>query len=297
MRLALRYILFSGIAFVVSTIFFSFSYAQERCGTVEYVKQHRPGFQNDRIRFEEWLTQKRLHSFRNQTRKKQTTPYKIPVVVHVIHNGEGIGSGANISDAQVFSQIRVLNEDFTRQNADASNTPPVFQDVAGSLDIEFVLAKRDPNGFPTNGIVRVDGGRNGWTINDQNTLKSLSYWPAEDYMNIWVCNLTDQFVGYAQHPESDLEGLENASRERLTDGVVIWHRAFGSADDGSFSLDPVFNKGRTTTHEVGHFFGLFHTWGDDVGCSGTDYVDDTPNQANRTQGCPSHPRRTGGSHE
>src|SRR5690606_2994235 len=127
-------------------------------------------------------------------------------------------------------------------------------------------------------------------FNDSYTLKALSYWPAEEYMNIWVCNLTDQYVGYAQQPESDLEGLEGSSTNRLTDGVVIWYRAFGSDDDGPVTLDPSFNKGRTTTHEVGHFLGLHHIWGSDASCGGTDYVDDTPNQGFRTQGCPSHPR-------
>src|SRR5690606_8895359 len=113
---------------------------------------------------------------------------------------------------------------------------------------------------------------------------------AEQYMNIWVCNLTDQFLGYAQTPESDLQGMENSSTNRKTDGVVVTHQAFGSVDDGAFDLDPVFNKGRTATHEIGHFLGLNHIWGDDAGCNGSDYVNDTPNQGNRTQGCPTHPK-------
>jgi hypothetical protein len=288
MRLALRYIVLSGIAFAASSFALHLQ-AQDRCGTVQYNKSLHPNYQDHKIGFERWLSERQSPGYRLPGGgRRQTGPYKIPVVVHIIHNGEAIGTGANIPEAQVLSQIAVLNEDFKRQNADAINTPATFAAVAGSLDIEFVLAKQDPDGLPSNGIVRVNGGRSGWTINDNYTLKALSYWPAEQYMNIWVCNLTDQFVGYAQHPESDLEGLENSSTNRLTDGIVIWHRAFGSGP--SFSLDPAFNKGRTTTHETGHFFGLHHIWGDEPDCGGTDYVTDTPNQADRTQGCPTHPK-------
>ena len=86
----------------------------------------------------------------------------------------------------------------------------------------------------TTGIVRVDGDRDSWTMNNNYTLKSLSYWPAEQYFNIWVCNLTSH-LGYAQFPVSDLEGLENSSTNRLTDGIVIHYKAFGSIDDGPFS--------------------------------------------------------------
>ena len=290
MRLALRYILFSGIALAASS-FILHSQAQDRCGTVQYNKSIHPDYQDHKITFERWLSERQTPAFRLPGGgRRQTAPYKIPIVVHIVHNGEPIGTGANIPEAQVLSQIRVLNEDFKRQNADAVNTPAAFASLAGSLDIEFILAKQDPDGLPSNGIVRINGGRNGWTINDNYALKDLSYWPAEQYMNIWVCNLTDQFIGYAQHPESDLEGLENSSTNRLTDGIVIWHRAFGSSADGSFSLDPAFDKGRTTTHETGHFFGLHHIWGDEPNCTGTDYVNDTPNQADRTQGCPTHPK-------
>ncbi len=266
------------------------SVAQDRCGTVEYIQKLKSQqlLQENESTFENWLQ-------KNKSNSKKTGPfrtqaiYQVPVVVHVIHNGEAIGTGTNISDAQILSQIAVLNKDYQRLNADASNTPAEFQSVAGSFDIEFVLAKRNPEGLPTTGIVRTQGTKISYTINDNYELKATSYWPAEDYLNLWVCNITD-YLGYAQFPVSALDGLENSSDNRLTDGVVIAYQAFGSDDDGAFDLEPDYNKGRTATHELGHFFGLRHIWGDDSGaCSGTDYVNDTPNQANSTSGCPTHP--------
>ncbi|MFZ6013617.1 MAG: zinc metalloprotease, partial [Bacteroidota bacterium] len=270
-------------------------FSQHRhCGTVEYQRTLRDqlNLRETDQKFEQWLLQNKQTTRTQKNTRQQTPPYKIPVVVHVINNGENIGSGTNISDAQILSQISVLNKDYKRLNADASNTPAEFLSVAGSMDIEFVLAKRDPEGQATNGIVRVQGTKAEWLMSDNYELKSLSYWPAEDYLNIWVCNITD-YLGYAQFPVSGLPGLENSSTNRLTDGVVIWYKAFGSSDDGAFPLDPKYNKGRTATHEIGHFFGLRHIWGDDGGeCTGTDYCNDTPNQTGSSSGCPAHPRTT-----
>jgi len=263
--------------------------AQDRCGTVPYEKLiHGNNGLQKRQQFEQWIEEK-VNEKNDRAVFRTNSTYVIPVVVHVVHNGEPVGTGTNISDAQILSQIEVLNRDFNRTNPDQVNTPAVFQSVAGSLDVQFVLAKQDPDGFATNGIVRVRGPKNGYTIGDAFELKSASYWPAENYLNIWVCNLTD-LIGYAQFPEIALPGNDFASSNRLTDGVVIRSRAFGSDDFGSFNLQSPYTKGRTTTHEIGHFLGLRHIWGDDNGaCSGTDYVSDTPNQANATQTCPVHP--------
>ncbi|MBX2966163.1 MAG: T9SS type A sorting domain-containing protein [Cyclobacteriaceae bacterium] len=249
------------------------------------------------LQFEEWLSrkqelQKRMRQQQGETHRQQGDTYQIPVVVHVIHNGEPIGTGTNISDAQIYSQLEVINNDFKRLNADASNTPALFQPVAGSIDIEFVLAKSDPNGLCTTGIVRVQGSKSSWsTLLDNITLKSHSYWPSQHYLNIWVTNLSGNTLGAAQFPVSTLEGLE-AYQNGLaqTDGVVIDYEAFGSNDYGPFNLEPQYNKGRTATHEIGHFFGLRHIWGDAT--CGTDYVADTPRQTGNTSGCPSHPQTT-----
>ncbi len=279
-------LIFSGLLFITA-------HSQQRCATVEYEKIRKnlnPKLE-DEATFEKWLKDK--SSIRTQgTQRTQSAPYKIPVVVHVIHNsGESVGMGANISDAQILSQIAVLNEDFKRLNADASQTPGEFLGVAGSIDIEFVMAKQDPFASGTNGIVRVNGNRASWTYNDNVQFKSLSYWPAENYLNIWILNLTD-YLGYAQFPESSLlQGLDPPF-DSSTDGVAISYKVYES---GAFNLDPQYNKGRTATHEIGHFLGLKHLWGDVSGC-GDDYVSDTPTQDGSTNSCPAPAEITSCSH-
>ena len=270
-----------------------FAQGQDRCGTVAYqlLQQDRGVVKEHKDQFEKWIGEKILFNKSIDKQKRwQASSYKIQVVVHIIHRGETIGTGTNISDEQIVSQIEVLNKDFKRQNEDAVNTPTEFQALAGASSIEFVLAKTDPTGMPTSGIIRVRGSKSAYILKDDSELKAQSYWPAENYLNIWVCNLIDRY-GYTQFPVSTLPGMENSNKNRLTDGIVISYEAFGSSDYGKFFLNSSYNKGRTTTHEMGHFFGLRHTWGDEEDCNGTDYVDDTPPQANQTLGCPSHPQK------
>lgn len=244
--------------------------AQERCGTVQYenlLRNLNPS-RKTTDQFEEWMkTKVTQRLLQKSTGRTAATSYTIPVVVHVIHNNEAVGTGSNISEAQINSQIAVLNEDFRRTNADASNTLPSFVNVAGSMDINFVLAKQDPNGVATSGILRVKGSKTSWAVSDNYELKALSYWPAEKYLNIWVVNLSGTLLGYAQFPPTDgltLGGLDGNTSDRLTDGVVIDYTSFGSIEKGTFpALASPYNKGRTATHEIGHFLGLRHIWGDD----------------------------------
>lgn len=273
--------------------------AQDRCGMIEMQQnlQNKRSVRESNKQFEQWLKQRQVNA---TARTGAEDKLYIPVVVHVIHRGEAVGVGTNISDGQIISQIKVLNNDFNRLNADASNTPAEFQSVAGNMSIEFVLAKQDPDGEETNGIVRVRGSRTSWSMSNDGALKATSYWPAEDYLNIWVTNLSSTLLGYAQFPVSDLAGLEDADDNRLTDGVVIDYMVFGSIDDdSSFDLDDDFDKGRTTTHEVGHYLGLRHIWGDDDGACGGDgdYVSDTPDQDEESSGCLTHPQTTCGVHK
>ncbi len=229
--------------------------------------------------------------------------YRIPVVVHVIHNGEAIGSGSNISDAQIQSQIAVLNEDYRRlPGTPGWNNHPRGADVR----IEFVLAKRDPSGNPTTGIVRWNRNTQGWNAPPytqaymDGTIKPATQWDPNRYLNIWVADLSGGLLGYAQFPDlSGLlgmpgdDGMGSCTQAANTDGVVILYASFGSALKGSFSvLTPPYHLGRTTTHEVGHWLGLRHLWGDNTTagqCSPDDYCDDTPECADASYGCPAHP--------
>lgn len=265
-------------------------YAQVRCASD--VLENKVLLKNPRVRsdFESWMKKKIADkNLTNSRQKKTASTYTIPVVVHILHNGEAVGQGINISQAQIESQIKVLNDDYKRLNDDASLTPAEFLPVASSIDIDFVLAKQDPDGLPTNGITRTLATKNGYTVNDDAEIKSIVYWPAEDYLNIWVANLTDGYLGFAQFPSTTLPGT-NGPYDRLTDGVVIHYKAFGSNGEGqTFNLLTKYNLGRTTTHEVGHFLGLLHIFGDFSSCNTTDYVSDTPVQKDRTFTCPTNP--------
>jgi hypothetical protein len=203
------------------------------------------------------------------------TVITIPVVVHVVWRT----SAQNISDAQIQSQLAVLNQDFRRQNADATNTPAPFAPLAADAEVEFCLAARDPNGQATNGIVRRQTTVTSFSDNDAVKFYNQggsNAWDATKYLNIWVCNLGGGILGYAQFPGGSTS----------TDGVVITNTAFGTQG----SAQAPFNKGRTTTHEVGHWLNLYHIWGDDgSSCSGSDNVSDTPNQGDENYGCPSFP--------
>jgi hypothetical protein len=229
--------------------------------------------------------------------------YTLPVIVHVVHNGEAVGVGSNISQAQVQSQLDVLNEDYRNRNADGTLVPPAFQPLRGDMQVQFVLAAIDPSGNPLvePGIDRVNRTTKGWSAPPyapkgsltylEGTIKPGSYWDPNRYLNIWVVDLGGDVLGYAQFPDNTagLGGLTGLGGSAETDGVVIRYSAFGRVG----TLAPPYNKGRTLTHELGHWFGLRHIWGDDERasdtCSGSDYADDTPNQAVQNYNCPSYP--------
>ncbi|MBT2511349.1 zinc metalloprotease [Streptomyces sp. ISL-98] len=205
----------------------------------------------------------------------------IPVVVHVVHNTPQ----QNISDAQIHSQIDVLNQDFRSQNPDVGNVPGVWQELVADPRIEFHLARTDPLGRPTDGITRSQTSNADFDTDDmvKFTLSGgMDAWPADTYLNVWVCLLRRGLLGYAQFPGGAAS----------TDGVVITHTGFGT--NGTATAP--FDGGRTTTHEVGHWLNLRHIWGDDdEGCSGSDFVADTPNQAGPNLGAPRFPHVTCGN--
>lgn len=197
----------------------------------------------------------------------------IPVVVHVIYNL----AAENISEEQIISQINSLNADFAKSNADFSKVPAVFAKLAANSKIQFALAKTNPMGQATSGIMRKKTTRLMWT--DDNKIKyeangGSTTWDAKSYLNIWVCNTVPGLTGYASFPGSAL----------ATDGIVVRYDAFGTQGR---VLSP-FNKGRTLTHEVGHWFGLKHLWGDQS--CGDDGIDDTPKQRGGNSGDPIFPK-------
>ncbi|WP_338236748.1 M43 family zinc metalloprotease [Persicobacter diffluens] len=268
---------------IILLFFFAhWSYAQtDRCGAVNH---HRDDHRMAPVQgFESWMLEKQRVLAEQFPQRNAADPMEIPVVFHIIHNGEAIGSGKNISDEQILSQLEVLNEDFQRQNEDAINTRQQFLSVAADFGIKFVMAKQDPEGNATNGITRTQTDITSFGINSsaQTALKSLSYWNSEDYLNIWVANLSGQLLGYASWPETDIPG-PGAPSAPTEDGVVIDFTVCGSNAKGNFpTIDPTYNLGRTLSHEIGHFFGLLHIWGDG-GCGVDDFCGDTPDQSSQT---------------
>ena len=261
----------------------------EKCGHtfLEIQQEKELGVFGSKPFFEDWITKKIVEkNSKPQIMKVQAEPRVIPVVVHVLHNGTAVGVDANISDAQILSQIRVLNEDFRRKNADAIRTPEEFLPVAADANIEFVLAKQDPNGLPTTGIVRKQGPKTIYAPEDATLIGQTSQWNPEEYLNMWVVPLVSPFLGYATFPTSNLPGLNFVPSASIRDGITVDYLFFGTGPGTAANT-----TGRTTTHEVGHYLGLRHIWGDG-GCEVDDFVLDTPNQDNPNQTiCNDNPSR------
>ncbi|MEN0006291.1 MAG: M43 family zinc metalloprotease, partial [Bacteroidota bacterium] len=201
----------------------------------------------------------------------------IPVHVIITHPpGQAIGQGANLSLPRILSQINVMNDDFRRFNADAGNTPSVFDAV--DAQIQFCLASVDPQGNPTDGITRFPTNLN--LINNEVAIKTATGWDNQRYMNVWVGSLGN-LLGYAYLPSP--AGIPSAN----VDGIVVATGAFGGP---GFATDAPYDEGRTATHEIGHYLGLRHVWGPGNGsCGGDDGFVDTPNQSGPNFGCPVHP--------
>lgn len=249
------------IGALILFVFISISLpAQDRCGTIAPSTGE----------FENWISTK-IAQRQGEARRPHAPVYQIPVVVHVFHKGESVGTGVNLSEDRIKAQIDSLTADFRRLNSDAINTPTDFLPVAADIEIEFVLAKQDPAGNPTNGIVRLQGSRNTYRASfDRPLLRSESSWPAEHYLNIYLLDL-QTFIGYASFPITDLEGITNNSGDYTFDGVLVDYQYFGV----NLSTPTFDSFGRTLTHEVGHWLGLRHIWGDG-NCAADDFVDDTP---------------------
>ncbi|HEY8835591.1 MAG TPA: M43 family zinc metalloprotease, partial [Chthoniobacterales bacterium] len=196
---------------------------------------------------------------------ERASPIIIPVVVHIVWNA----AEENIPDARVTEQIDRLNLDYQRLNTDASSVPAEFSGVATNMQIRFQLAARDPNCMATTGITRTNTTQTSFSVPSDvqgtdiafNPVKStaaggIDAWPADRYLNIWVCNMTGGILGYSSFPGFPAN----------VDGVVILYSAFGNTSGN-------YNLGRTATHEIGHYLNLFHPFqpdtGGGLGCYGT----------------------------
>jgi hypothetical protein len=251
---------------------------QRTCGTMpqhQFLLETNPNFRKNLVALEH-ACQERLRS----AAVARVTPYKITIVVHVVNN---LASPAEkISVSQVKSQIAVLNRDYSATNPDKSKTPTVFGGLVANPTIEFVLATKDPAGDATTGITYTETDQTSFSDRD-NPVKfkakgGINAWDTKKYLNIWVCTLSSNLLGYAQFPGGPVN----------TDGVVILNTAFGT--NGSAAAP--FNLGRSSTHEIGHFLNLRHIWGDTPDCSGSDFVDDTPNAETANFGKPTFPHVT-----
>lgn len=255
--------------------------AQSRCGSSEYLKrsiQKNPSLQSYQQHIEKFIQSRVSTQPIASINARPASPaiIKIPVVIHIIYHL----SEENISDEAINNQVNALNRDYRRMNADSSNTPACFKSVAADCNIEFELAKVDPQGRVTTGIERIYSPVAKWMGDDKMKYKKsygANAWDPDSYLNIWVCSMND-LLGYSS--------IMGEAKE--LDGVVINYTVFNDFNDGG-----AYNSGRTAVHEIGHWLGLKHIWGD-ADC-GDDGVADTPKQSTYTSGCPGGVRTSCGN--
>jgi len=249
----------------------SLAQSPEKCGTqhiLEFYESQTPGYKQAVDETYKAI----INRAKNITRAADEL-YRIPLVIHVVYNENKLEQ--NLHDSVILNQISILNADFQRLNADTINMRSIFAPIAGAPMIKFELASTDPNGNSTTGITRTETATGG-----------IDPWDQSQFLNIWICDMSffgSPFVlGYAT-PPANLPNWPNGGTSNLGDGVVIQFNFFGSNNPNS---DPAFDvQGRTVTHEVGHYLGLRHIWGDGD-CTEDDLLADTPNaESESSQDC------------
>lgn len=274
---------------------------EEKCGTTkavyEFRSKHGLGSIED---FENWLS-----PLVEQQKRKLSTSRNVvsmPLIFHIIHNNESVGAGENLSAEVIEHQLIQINNDFRKiSGTSGDNSSPVGADT----EVQFHLATKDINGNTLDeaGINRIYYSDKGWSSPPysggyvERTIKPQSIWDPTQYINVWVLNLSGTLLGRAQFPvESGLVIPPGVPTGADTDGVFVSTYSVGSTDNPNTNPlhSPHFNKGRTLTHELGHFFGLWHIWGSSSSSSTctTDYCDDTPTQSNPSPEDESCPGRT-----
>jgi len=242
--------------------------AQRECSTQQYIESIKASTSAAKTiaDAEIFLAQSKKNKAVSKTMADDVV-VRIPVVIHVLYNN----AAQNVSDEQIKTQIEALNRDFRKRNSDTVNIPQRFKQFAADVQIEFALATADPKGRATSGVIRKQTGVKEWKMDDKIKFSAQGgddAWDSKSYLNIWVGNMMG-LLGYSSPVGGPAE----------KDGVVIAPSAFGTINtSGSFNL------GRTAVHEVGHWLGLKHLWGDTY--CGDDSVDDTPKQGGFTSGCP-----------
>jgi len=254
----------------------------EPCGFQQVLKQLEQQYPGYNAHFDQSSQQKlspKTPSNRKITITDTTysydTIFHIPVVFHILYSN----NNENVNDSLILSQLAVLNLDFNRLHSDTNRTRNIFKPIVGSARIQFEFATADPQGKPTNGILRKPTTVTQWgtftgQLNDTR------------YLNIWVCDMSynnaDGILGYAYPPvnhPSWSSGLWVADNRQ---GVVIHYKVIGRNNPRATGALANSNKGRCAVHEVGHYLGLRHIWGDGSNCFATDFIDDTPKQASRS---------------
>lgn len=268
------------VVFSLSWLGFSSVAQSPPCGVDAQVKAYLSAHPEAMSRFLQ--TRQEILSMRDQLALEEgnraETVFYIPVVFHVIHSGQAVGVGANISVTQIMSQLDVLNRDFRKQNTDTLIAPAIFKDRIADIRIAFCLAETDPSGNPTSGITRHVYNN---TSNFDVAIKPATQWDFTRYLNIWTTVLNGTLLGYGTPP-----GLFPDNQ----DGIVVDYRRIGSYPDNPYETEA---RGRTCVHEVGHWLGLWHPFQD--GCVGMnpgscalegDFICDVPPVAAENFGCP-----------
>ncbi len=276
----------------MSLSFFSFDIIAQskKCATMTNLEKRmiqdpslRQRMEESEIHTQKWIST-------NSDYKRTAQVITIPVVVHVLWND----SIQNVSDAQIQSQIDVLNKDFRFLNADTLDGMHPYRSRAADTRIEFCLATRDPNGNPTTGITRTQTSEVSWNAFDEDEADNIKSsanggkdnWDPTQYLNMYIVKFDSVLLGFATFPE------ELATSPNL-DGVVIRYEAFGTSGTAGLGGYEKNMGGRTATHEVGHWLNLRHIWGDDS--CGNDFVSDTESAEEANFGCPTFPHKASNS--
>jgi hypothetical protein len=276
--------LFCGVLIVLSSA--SFGQHKNKCLAETIKKAYAPN--SNAYILDKEINEEKFNAFiqENKEAANKRGTIIIPTVVHVLYNQ----TKENISDEQIYSQIKVLNDDFSFKNTNKLDSTHPFYAYCSDAGIQFQLATKDPKGNKTNGITRTKTAKTFWLEEELQQIKfsdssGIDGWDPNSYLNIWVANFHDTctVLGIASFPDE----LKNFP---AYDGLIIRHQVFGTkgtAGSGGWA-DNRF--GRTTTHEIGHWLYLWHIWGDNT--CGNDYVADTEPAESENYDCPSFPHRS-----